>query len=265
MVMVSGIGDFANEFLFRLIGSLAFQPLDPPTERCDRSFALFVGAECGDQRQAAAVLLSGAARRFRGGGRSPGARAASRPRRLFLIGFERRPSSQGLGVRCFLAEALFRLLLGFELRFQLVLAAALFLSFASLRGITLGALYGFTAFAEQGLLFGNFALFCFAQPGIAQCTGTSRALLVCERTQHNSGRFGRSCWCRSGRRGGRRDRDGRGGGKSAFGRRRSRGRGLSPCSGGYAAFDLLNNDRLAAAMAETLAHHPLLDARVLSG
>ena len=55
-------GDFAHELFFRLVRGMTLEALSAAAERRDRTFAHFVGAQCGDQRQAAALLFGAAAR-----------------------------------------------------------------------------------------------------------------------------------------------------------------------------------------------------------
>src|ERR1700724_2834344 len=116
--------------------------------------------------------------------------------------------------------------------------------------------------ANEGILLGARALFVFAELGAGERLGAGAALLLGERAQHDAGGFRR------------------GGGSSRSCRRRGpcarwRG-GLFRCcapfgshglrfalGGADAAFDLFDDDGLAAAMAEALAHDALLDAAAL--
>ena len=88
---------------------------DPAPERGDRAFAHFIGAERRDQRQSAAFLLRAGARGLGRGRRPCATGAAPGARRLLLVRLQCGASERPRLARCFLAEALFRLLLGLEL------------------------------------------------------------------------------------------------------------------------------------------------------
>src|SRR5260370_1112128 len=156
--------DLADEFFFRFVGRVSLQPLHAATKCRHRSLALFIGAECSDHREAAAIFLPRAACRLRCRRRSRRARTAPCARDLFLVGLERRPCagpSRRYGV---LAETFLRLLLGLELGFELVLATPLFVGFARFGGLALSPLGGFTQGADKSFLLRNLAPFRFATP-----------------------------------------------------------------------------------------------------
>ena len=90
MVIVSGIDHFAGDLFLRLVAAMALQALRAAAERGDRTLALFVGGQRGDQRQAAAALFGRRARRTLArlravrGCRGAGSHVDLRPRRLRL-------------------------------------------------------------------------------------------------------------------------------------------------------------------------------------
>src|SRR5262249_13652450 len=126
-------GDFAHELFLGLAAALTFQSLHPAAECGDRTFALLVGFERGDDRQAAAPLLGTGTRRLGGGSRAGDTAGATtrRARRLVIIRLQR-DRSRGSGHRSLglfvLAETLLGFLLGLALGFLVVPAALFFLA-----------------------------------------------------------------------------------------------------------------------------------------
>src|SRR5215471_13825772 len=250
-------GDLAHELFFRLVGGVRLQPLDAAAEGRDRALALLVGAQRGHDREPSAVFLRAAARRFRRRCRPRRAGTAACARGLVLVGLERRPRAGPCRRNAVLAEAFLRLLLGLELGLEVVFAALLFVGFARLGGLALGA--------DKRLLFRNLALLGFAQARVVERVHARLLLFLGEAAQHHTARrlAGGGGSGRGGRRG-RRRRGGLGGGGALGSRRRRRGRvGLR--SRRHAAFHLLDDDRLGAAVAETLAHDALLDPAPFEG
>ena len=96
---------FADKFFLRLIVAMAGHALRAPPERGDRTLAYFVGAQCSDQRQAAAAFFRCDGTYGLGRNRWSGntARAPARPRRLvvirFLYGNAARRSTCGYSMR----------------------------------------------------------------------------------------------------------------------------------------------------------------------
>ena len=121
------------------------------------------------------------------------------------------------------------------------------------------------AFADLRFLFGDLALFGFAQAGIAERVRARAALFLGQGAQHDAGRLGRGA--APGLALARALRAAVGGlaGARALGRRGSGAGGLGLGLAGRAALHLLDDDRLGAAMAEALAHDALLDAAPLQG
>src|SRR5262249_12540060 len=260
-------GDLADELFFRLVGGVRLQPLDAAAEGRDRALALLVGAERGHDREPSAVFLPAAAGGFRRRRRPRRAGTAACARGLVVVGLERRPRAGPCRRDAVLAEALLGLLLGLELGLEVVFAALLFVDLARLGGLAFGALGGLAHTADKRLLFRDLALLGFAQAGGAERVHarppffpgwasppqppTARRL----GGRGGSGRGGRRRRCRRG---------GLAGGGTLGSRSRGRGRvGLR--SRRHAAFHLLDDDRLGAAVAETLAHHALLDPAPFEG
>ena len=119
----------------------------------------------------------------------------------------------------------------------------------------------FAALPDPRFFLGDLALFGFAQARVGERVGARAALFLGQRAQHDARRL---------RRRGRGRRRGSGaGGDGALRRGAARARPaparlrLRLARPGDAALHLLDNDRLAAAMAEALAHDALLDAAAL--
>src|SRR5262252_5031142 len=240
-------GDLAHELFFRLVGGVRLQPLDAAAEGRDRALALLVGAQRGHDREPSAVFLRAAARRFRRRCRPRRAGTAACARGLVLVGLERRPRAGPCRRNAVLAETFLGLLLGFDLGLEVVFAALLFVGFARLGGLAFGALGGLAQSADKRLLFRNLALLGFAQASVVERVHARLLLFLGEAAQHHTAR-----------------RLAGGGGSGRGGRRRRRGRvGLR--SRRHAAFHLLDDDRLGAAVAETLAHDALLDPAPFEG
>ena len=256
-----GDRDFTHQLFFRLVRSMALEPLGAAAERGDRAFAHLVGAQCGDERETAALLFGAGARSGRTrGDRTRGAATgtARHPRRFFFLGFEGRTGGRRL-LHFILAEALLGDFAGLALGFFVVLAALFFVVLARFRGFALGLLDLVTAGADLGLFLGDLALFRLAHAAVGKRMGARGDLFLGQAAQHDARRLRRL-----GRRGG-----GSGGGACLGGgrlllRRLDR---LRFCLGfrrraDHAAFDLLDHDLLAAAMAEALTHDARLRARL---
>src|SRR5205085_523628 len=222
----------------------------------DRALALLIGAERGDEGQTAAILLSGAAGRLGSGCRPRRADAASCARRLVLVRLKR-GSSARTGDQV-LAEPFLGLLLGFELGLQIVLATLLLVGFARFRCFVLDALGFFARLADERFLFRNLALLRFAQAGIVERMNASLLLLFGQAAQDQAAGRLRCGGRRSRGRGRGRCRRGLGCGRTPG--LRAWGRRLGFRADGCPTFHLLDDHRLGAAMAEALAHHPLLNA-----
>ena len=155
--------DFTHELFFRLGGSMALEPLRAATERRDRTFAHFVGAQRRNQRQAAAFLHRRATRRGRTcGGRTRGAGTARHTRRFVVVGFKCEAGARSGTLGLFLAETFLGDFVGLALGFLVVLAAVVFLALARFRGLTLGLVDDLAGGTAAGLFLGNLALFRLA-------------------------------------------------------------------------------------------------------
>ena len=238
---------------------MAGHALNAPAVRRDRAFTLLIGGQCGNNREAAAALFAGAARGLRSRGRPCRAGAAPHARAFFFVGFERGAPAGARLDRQFLCD-----FVGLAPGLFVVLTALFFIAFARLRPHPFGAISFLPALTDAGFLFGDLALFRLAQTCIGQRVGARATLLFSQCAQNDAGRLGR---------GGRR----RGSGGS---RRSLRGRGSHPAFRRCAAFGrggglgfgfgrtnaplhLFDDNRLAASVAEALAHHALLDAAAL--
>jgi hypothetical protein len=160
-------------------------------------------------------------------------------------------------------KALLGDLVGLLLGFVVVLAALVFLALARLGGLALGLLDGVALRADLGLFLGDLALFGLAQAGIAERVGAAVSLFSVSVRSTTPDAFGAR------RRGAGRGRGGAGlaagGGAGAWRRARgarSRRGGLGLAVGRDAALLDLDDHLLAAAMAEALAHHAGLGARL---
>ena len=120
--------------------------------------------------------------------------------------------------------------------------------------------------ANAGFFLGALALLGFAQSGISKRMSARVTLVIGESAQHDARGFWGNCGsCGCGRYGSC-YRFGRCAG--ALGRGATIGRwgggfGFDLARTGDAAFDLFDDDGLAAAVAEALAHHALFDAGAL--
>src|SRR6185437_2374700 len=251
-----GNGDFAHELFLRLVRGMALEPLGAAAERSDRTLAHFVGAQRRDQRQAAAFFRRRATgRRGTRGSRTRGAAGTARgARAVVVVGFRRHAAGRQLLYLVF-AETLLGDFAGLALGFFLVLAALFLFALARFRGFALGFIDALAALAAARFFLGDLALFGFAHARIGQRMGARDALLLGQRAKNDARCFRRL----GGRRGWR--------GLSFGGRlgdgfeRRRLGLGLGRAAD-RAAFDLLDHDLLAAAMAEALAHHARFGARL---
>ena len=249
-----GDRDFANELFLWLVRGLTLEPLRAAAERSDGTLAHFVGAQRGDQRQAAALFRRRATRRggTRRGGAS-GAAGTARAWRFVVFGLERHAPGGLAGF--ILAKTLLGDFAGLALGFFVVLATIVFLALARLGGFALGAVAGFARGFAAGFLLGDLALFRLAHARVGKRMGACVTLLVRQRAQHHARwlrRLGDRRWSRGFRRG------------RCLARRLGGGlldAGLSRPAHG-AAFDLLDDDLFAAAMAKALAHHARLGARL---
>ena len=119
--------------------------LRAPPERRDRTLAHFVGAERGDERQAAAALFRrGGARRLRRDcGTRNAAGATARTRRFVVVGFlygdggARSCAPLGRAACFFGAEPFLGFLFGLALGFFVVAVAFFFLALARFGGVAL--------------------------------------------------------------------------------------------------------------------------------
>src|SRR6185437_13885345 len=153
-------GNLAHELFLRLVRALALETLGTAAERCDGSLAHFIGAQGGDQRQAAALLFDACARRRpRRRRRTSGARTA-RARRLFLFGFDRQAACR-LARGIVFTEAFLGDFAGLAPGFLVLLAAIFFLALACISGLALGLVGAFAGGAAARGLLGNLALFGF--------------------------------------------------------------------------------------------------------
>ena len=257
MVIASGMVTSRTSFSF---GSAEAWPLsrwvrrrNEATERSRTSSARSAVTSVRRPRCFSAPPRGAAARRGR---RTRGAAGTPRrARRFILVGFERH-AARGRLLDLVLAEALLGDFAGLALGFFVVLAALVFLALARFGGFALGLVDDLAALAAARLFLGDLALFGFAHARIGQRMGARDALFLGQRAQHDAGRL------RLPRRGAA-----RGAALAAaagfFARldRRRLGLGLGR-SADAAAFDLLDHDLLAAAMAEALAHHARLGARL---
>src|SRR6185437_14290422 len=232
----------------------AFEALGAAAERGDRTLAHFVGAQRGDQREAAAFFRRRAAGRCRarGGGTRGAAGTARGARSVVVVGFQRH-AARGQFLDFVFAETLLGDFAGLTLGLFLVLAALFFAAFAFFGGFTLGLVDHVAGLAAARLFLGNLALFGFAYARIRQCMGARNALFFGQSAQHDAGWLRRINGCSN-----RRGLGGRflGG----FDRRRF-GLDLGRAADA-AAFDLLDHHLLAAAVTEALAHHARLGARL---
>src|SRR5205085_5569256 len=131
-------GDLPGHLFLRLVARLTLEALNATAECGDRAFAFLVGAQRGDEGQASTALLRPRARRFwrrRGPCRAwatPGARS-------FLVLWLECGTRTYRPRQRVIAKALFRLLLGFELPFELLLAPFLLIRLARLSGVAIAA------------------------------------------------------------------------------------------------------------------------------
>ena len=258
---------FTGDLFLRLVVAMAADALDAAAERSHRAFAHLVGSKGRHDSQPAAAFFGtdarclGRRRRTRRYAATAGA-----ARSLLFLGFEYGTSArfcQG----CLGAEALLGNLVGFSLGFFVVFAALFFVTLARFGFGALGLFRFFAALPNARFFLGDLALFSFAQPCVGKRMSARAPLFLGERAQHDTGwlqRCARRGRCRRGRgrRGRRCSR-----GDDALRRCRSAALGsrerLRFALSRSTAFDLLDHDRLAAAMAEALAHDALLDAAAL--
>ena len=187
--------------------------------------------------------------------RTRGAAGTARLRRpVIVFGFERHAARAGR-LDFIVAETFLGDFAGLALGFFVVLAAIVFVALARFGGFALGLVDDFAALPAARFFLGDLALFGFAHARIGERVGARDALFLGQRAQHDAGRLRRF---------------GRAAAGAAFGAaarlrarldRRRLGLGLGRCAD-RAAFDLLDHDLLAAAMAEALAHHARLGARL---
>ncbi len=254
---------------------MALEALRAAAERGDRTLTDFVGGQRGHERQAAAALFrrraasrpSGLLRDARGcrGGGSDADLRLRRPRWLRRQRAARRQACvvvvvRGLrGLRLVVAEALLGFLLGLLLRLVVVTAALVLGLLAGLGGFAFGLLDAFAAGAARGFLFGDPALFDFANLGVGKRARARVALLFGQRAQQHAARRvlrGRLRPVRRGLRCGRRRPCRRGSGSRL---RLDDDRRIA----GHAALRLLlDHHLLGAAVAEALAHGARLRPRL---
>ena len=269
-MIVSGSGDFARDLFLRLV-AVAGHALDPAPERGDRTLALFVRRQCGDDGEPAAALFRADTGRL-GCGRGPcgggaagtttgGARGFLFVR--FLGGTCGGDARLQRGRRRRFREALLGDFVGLALDFFVVLAALVFLALAQFGRRAFGALRLVAAVSDARFFFRNLAFFRLAQARVGERMGAGAALFLGERAQHHAGRLGRRVATWYGALAGFGGHDGALGRRGALDRRDRLGLAVARTAG--AAFHLLDDDRLAATMAEALAHDALLDAAALQG
>ena len=193
-----GNGDFTHELFFRLVRSMSLEALGTAAERGDRTLAHFIGAQGGDQREAAAFFRRRATRRCRtGGGRTRGAGPARLGRAVIVLGF-RRHAAGGQFLDLVLAETLLGDFAGFALGVFLGLVARFFLALARLSGFAFGLVDAFAALTAAGFFLGDFALFGFAHARIGERMSARDALFFGQSAQNDAGSFrrfgGRGGW-----------------------------------------------------------------------
>ena len=258
---------FARNLFLRLV-AVTGHALVAATERGDRAFADLVGGERRHDGEPAAALLGADARRLRRRCRARGDAAAPRAARSFLfVGFKR-GSGRGRRLerrRGLCAEPLLGDFVGLALGLFVVLAPFFFVALARFGLCTVGFLELFTRLPNPRFLFGDLALFRFAQTRVGERVCARAALFLGERAQYDAGRLRRG-----GRRRSRCRRARRAPGRGNVALRRRRGTALDRrrrlrlrLARTDAALHLFDNDRFAAAMAEALAHDALFDAAAL--
>ena len=277
MVIVSGIVTSRTSFSF---GSLLFSrgaALRAAAERRHRALAHLVGAQRGDERQAAARPfgrgLGRAGRTLRRSGRAHrAAGAAAHHARAFV----RLPASS---LRTH-ARALSRAVAvsPSPKRFLATSSALLLVSSSCLRRSSSSRLRASAASrsvcsmasrcgADLGLFLGDLAFLGLAQAGIAERVGAAALLFLGQRAQHDAGRLRRAA------RPARAPRPARPAWPRALRARRAwrpaprragaGGRGLGLALGaGMRRFLTSDDHLLGAAMAEALPHHAGLGARL---
>ena len=255
-------GHFTGDLFLWLVVAMAADALDAPAERSHRAFAHLVGGKRGHDGQPAAAFFGAGAGRLGRRRRTRRYAATAGARSLLFLGFEYGTSARFCH-RCLGAEALLGNLVGFSFGFFVVLAAFFFVTLARL-GFGALRLFGFFAALPNSRFFlGDLALFSFAQTCVGKRMSARAPFFFGKRAQHDTGGLQGSAGS-SGRR--RRSGRRRFSGYDAFRRRRGAFRGRNWLCSAFSrstAFDLLDHDRLAAAMAEALAHDALLDAAAL--
>ena len=252
----------ADQLFLRLVAEIADRAAVAAAERSGGALAHVVGCERGDEGEPPAGFLGGLRgarrplrRRDRTGCAATGAAAERRPRAFFFLGLDHGACAGSPARSCFgFAKPLLRDFAGLALGFFLALVAIVFLALAALGGFALGALAGFADGAMTRFLFGDLALFGFAQARIAKRVGAAVALFVGEGAKHHAR------WLRRGR--GRSSRRLRCGNFRGRLRRRGSNFGSLGLGARRAALLDLDDDLLAAAVAETLAHHARLGPRL---
>ena len=192
---------FADELFLRLVAGMALQALRAAAERGDRALAHFVGAQRGDERQAAALLSARSARRGRRCGGDDGTRGAAAAAARSRGPSSSSASSAGTrapgrccsGACVFAAEALLGFLFGLALGFFVVLVALVFLALARFGGFALGLSIASRLARRRGFFLGDLAFFGFAHARIAERMRARAALFLGQRAQHDAG------WLRRGR------------------------------------------------------------------
>ena len=268
IVIVSGIVTSRCSFSLLLGVAMAGHALRAAAERRDRTLAHFVGGQCRDERQTAALLRGARARRLRGGGGPHRGTAHTAPRRtaIVILGFRRNDARAFRARRFFFPKALLGDLVGLALGL-LVVTAALFLgTLARFGRIALRAVDRIALRADLRLFLGDLALFGLAHLRVAQRMGAAALLFLGERAQHDAGGLLRRC----GRCGGRRcgcssrhaAREHADAARRADGRRGWRLGRLCFTRPKSALAHLLDHHRLRAAVAEALTHNACLGARL---
>ena len=274
MVIASGIVTSRTSFSFGSLLVSRGAALHAAAERRLRALAHLVGAQRGDERQAAARPfgrgLGRAGRTLRRSGRAHRAAGAAADHARAFVLLRLRASGRAPGA--FAAAAVSpspKRFLATSSAFFLVSSSCLRRSSSSrLRASAASRsvlLDGVALRADLGLFLGDLALFGLAQAGVAERVGAAALLFLGQGAEHDAGRLRR-------RRGAERQ-PAAGAAALAAGaarrawrpgpRRRGRRRSLGLAVGaGDAALLDLDDHLLAAAMAEALAHHAGFGARL---
>ena len=149
-----------------------------------------------------------------------------------------------------------------------MLAALFLVALARFRSCPLGPVGFFAGMANASFFFRDLSLFRLAQASVGERMSAGAAFFVGECAKHHTGRLRNRRARRWRRCHGRRSRSQNFGGRDTLWRRnavgcRRSGFLFNLARTGDAALYFLDDNRLAAAVAETLAHHALLNAAAL--